>query len=83
MATRSCLPVQQQLATSLRHSIETTLGFASPRHSTGLALVSYRYSRGSMCEISFLDLGRARSDGAIDNWRPEAGTDACRMPTDG
>jgi hypothetical protein len=36
-----------------------------------------------MCEISFLDLGRARSGGAIDNWRPEAGTDACRMPSDG
>jgi hypothetical protein len=33
--TRSCLPIQQQLAASHRHSIGTTLEFASYRHSAG------------------------------------------------
>jgi hypothetical protein len=43
-ATRSCLPVQQQVAASSCHSFQTTQILASSRHSTELALASYRYS---------------------------------------
>jgi hypothetical protein len=79
-ATRSCLPVQQLVAANYRHSFQTTQISAGPHHSTGLALASHRYSVEAVC-ARYRCSTCVRSGGAIDNWRPEASMDACRMLT--